>query len=172
MKYTIVYESSTGNTGKLAETIRTYLGGEQCLYFGAPVKDIPQADVIFAGFWTDKGDCPESLGKYLGELKGQKVFLFGTAGFGGDPEYFGRILGKVRMHLGNGNEVAGTFMCQGRMPDSVKKRYESMQEQNPGDEKIKAMIRNFDLALSHPDEADLAGLVKAVSELTDMKKER
>lgn len=49
-------------------------------------------------------------------------------------------------------------MCQGKMPQSVKKRYEAMQEKAPQDDKIKMMIDNFDRAASHPDEADLIRL--------------
>ena len=56
-------------------------------------------------------------------------------------------------------------MCQGKMPFSVRKRYEAMLEQNPEDERVKGMIRNFDSALSHPDEADLGRLGDAVAQL-------
>lgn len=34
MRYAIVYSSRTGNTARLAETIRETLGQETCLYFG------------------------------------------------------------------------------------------------------------------------------------------
>ena len=49
-------------------------------------------------------------------------------------------------------------MCQGKMPFSVRKRYEAMLEQNPEDNRAQGMIRNFDSALAHPDEADLGRL--------------
>ena len=57
-------------------------------------------------------------------------------------------------------------MCQGKMSQSVRKRYEGMLEQNPGDERIKGMIENFDRALQHPDEADLKALREAVSKIS------
>lgn len=45
-------------------------------------------------------------------------------------------------------------MCQGKMPLSVRKRYEGMAEEQP--EKVKPLIENFDRALTHPDDEDLS----------------
>ena len=98
-------------------------------------------------------------------LHGRKIFLFGTAGFGGAEAYFAQILSRVSAHLGEGNMIAGSYMCQGRMPEGVRRRYESMLEKDPGDEKIQAMIENFDRALAHPDEKDTERLRQKVKEL-------
>lgn len=172
MKYAVIYESATGNTKQLAEAVRTELGVEKCVCFAAVSEieenmkeKIKEADVFFLGFWTDKGDCSEKMGKYMETLCGRKVFLFGTAGFGGAEAYFAQILSRVSAHLGEGSMIAGSYMCQGRMPESVRRRYESMLEKNPGDEKIQAMIENFDRALAHPDEKDTERLRQKVKEL-------
>lgn len=89
--YTIVYSSRTGNTKLLADGIRSVLPTESCVYFG-PVsgaeREVAQADVVFAGFWTDKGSCDEEMAGFLSGIVGKDVFLFGTAGFGGSREYF------------------------------------------------------------------------------------
>ena len=162
MKYAVVYASATGNTAMLAEEIRSYMKNAECVYFGEAKENIPPADIIFAGFWTDKGTCSDEIGNYLAGLQGQKIFLFGTAGFGGSKEYFSRILEQVKGHIPDGNTVIGTFMCQGKMPASVKARYEKMLESDPENERIKAMLINFDQALSHPDHHDLEELRAAV----------
>lgn len=162
MKYAVVYASATGNTAMLAEEIRLYMKNAECVYFGEAKENIPPADIIFAGFWTDKGNCSDEIGNYLAGLQGQKIFLFGTAGFGGSKEYFSRILEQVKGHIPDGNTVIGTFMCQGKMPASVKARYEKMLESDPENERIKAMLINFDQALSHPDHHDLEELRAAV----------
>ena len=60
MKYAICYSSRTGNTGKLAEAIRQTLPTLDCVYCGAPHVAANSGDVIFAGFWTDKGTCAVS----------------------------------------------------------------------------------------------------------------
>lgn len=165
MTYAVIYASATGNTKMLAEEIRKRLGKKECVCFGTVEEagTAVRADIIFAGFWTDKGDCSEELGHFLERLHGRRVFLFGTAGFGGAQSYFDQILERVKGHLAADNEVVGTYMCQGKMPQSVRKRYEGMLEQNPGDERIKGMIENFDRAVQHPDEADLNMLGEAVT---------
>ncbi len=165
MTYSIVYSSRTGNTRLLAETIKNALPERDCAYFGAPSSEGGDADLVFAGFWTDKGSCPDDLGQFLKGLRGRKVFLFGTAGFGGAPEYFSRILSQAGLLLDGSNTVAGTYMCQGKMPPAVRRRYEGMLEQNPGDVKILEMISNYDLALTHPDAGDLELLARAVKAL-------
>ncbi len=79
--------------------------------------------------------------------------MFGTAGFGRSDEYFSRILTNVANLLGPDNNLAGQFMCQGKMPITVRQRYESMLTQEP--EKFQSLIDNFDQGQSHPDNVDL-----------------
>ena len=50
------------------------------------------------------------------------------------------------------------------MPMSVREKYVSMK--NPQNEKqMDAMIRNFDMAMLHPDEKDLQGAQKFVKDI-------
>ncbi len=158
MSYSIVYSSRTGNTALLAQTIREALPAGDCLYFGAPDAHALEADTIYVGFWTDKGTCDESIANFLQSVTGQKVFLFGTAGFGGAPAYFAQILERVEQNLKDTNMV-GSYMCQGKMPEAVRSRYLAMEE-SP---RRTAMLENFEQALSHPDAQDLARLKEAVA---------
>lgn len=160
MTYAVVYSSKTGNTRLLAETIRELLPEQDCLWFGAPSPEALAAETIFCGFWTDKGTCDETVAAFLASLGGQRVFLFGTAGFGGDPAYFAKILDAVKKNLAPSASLCGSFLCQGKMPEGVRRRYESM----PDSPARRSMLENFDRALSHPDEADLAALRAAVRE--------
>ena len=158
MSYSIVYSSRTGNTALLAQTIREALPAGDCLYFGAPDAHALEAATIYVGFWTDKGTCDESIANFLQSVTGQKVFLFGTAGFGGAPAYFAQILERVEQNLKDTNMV-GSYMCQGKMPEAVRSRYLAMEE-SP---RRTAMLENFEQALSHPDAQDLARLKEAVA---------
>lgn len=160
MSYAIVYSSRTGNTAMLAQAVREALPQEDCRYFGAPAPQALAADTVYVGFWTDKGTCDEPTARFLQNLTDQKVFLFGTAGFGGAPAYFQQILDRVKANLAPGVQVTGTYMCQGKMPQAVRDRYAAMEE-NP---RRTAMLENFDQALSHPDQEDLARLQAAVGE--------
>lgn len=158
MTYAIVYSSKTGNTRLLAETLRDALPAGDCLYFGTPSDEALCAERIYVGFWTDKGTCDADTAAFLARVTTQQIFLFGTAGFGGAPEYFDKILSAARQNLSNDATVCGSYMCQGKMPAAVRARYEAMED-SP---RRQTMLDNFDAALSHPDEDDLKQLRDAV----------
>ena len=162
MSYSIVYSSQTGNTKQLAETLRETLPQEGCRYFGTPAEAAAEADTLYVGFWTDKGKADADTLEFLQQLRGKQIFLFGTAGFGGSAPYFEKILAATRQALDGSNTVIGSFMCQGKMPMSVRQRYEAMKAQPAHIPNLDALIENFDKALSHPDAADLEQLKQAV----------
>ena len=56
-------------------------------------------------------------------------------------------------------------MCQGKMPLSVRQRYENMKLENSQSLKIENLIKNFDKALSHPDKTDLKKLEKIIKNM-------
>lgn len=162
MSYAIVFSSKTGNTRLLADTLRASLPQNECTYFGAPAPEALEAETLYIGFWTDKGHADDTLTAFLQTLKGKRVFLFGTAGFGGSAPYFEKILAATRKALDGSNTVIGSFMCQGKMPVSVRQRYEAMKAKPLHIPNLDALIENFDKALSHPDVADLEQLKQAV----------
>ena len=53
------------------------------------------AEMIYVGFWTDKGTADQACLELLGRLRNKKIFLFGTAGFGGSEAYYQNILANV-----------------------------------------------------------------------------
>ena len=161
MKYAVVYSSKTGNTARLAQAIREHLSQEACLYFGPPSPQALEAPLLFVGFWTDKGTCDQESAAFLASLTNQNVFLFGTAGFGGQSAYFEKILAAVRSHLAPGVQAVGSYMCQGQMPQGVRRRYEAMED-SP---RRQMMLDNFDRALGHPDQQDLDGLTAVLPSL-------
>lgn len=158
MKAAIVYSSHTGNTKQLADAIYGELGSDTVSYIGPVTEKIPTEDFIFAGFWTDKGSCDQKMENFLKSLQHKKVFLFGTAGFGGDEHYFQNILSHVSEYLGSTNQLVGSYMCQGKMPMSIRNRYEKLLSNPDCPPNIPMMIENFDRALSHPDQKDLEQL--------------
>lgn len=149
--YTVVYNSLTGNTKLLADTIREVLP-----------RDNDNNDAVFVGFWTDKGNADSKTIEYLKLLRDKKIFLFGTCGFGGSEAYFEKILTNVKSNIDSSNEIIGEYMCQGKMPSSVRERYLKMKESDNCPPNIDALIDNFDMALSHPDEKDLEKLSQIV----------
>ena len=162
-RYSIIFSSSTGNTKKLADTIYEVLPKEKCDYFGV-CKEEPQSDKVYIGFWTNQGNADKETLELLKKLKNKKIFLFGTAGFGGSQEYFQKVLGQIKENIDSSNTIIGEYMCQGKMPQSVRERYVKMKEQPNHMPNLDMMIKNFDSALSHPDKNDLDKLRKMVVE--------
>ena len=124
----------------------------------------PVSEMLYIGFWTDKGNADSTALELLKSLRGKKIFLFGTAGFGVDEGYFRKILMNIRESIDPSNEIVGEYMCQGKMPQSVRDRYVKMKEQPNHMPNLDMMIKNFDSALSHPDKNDLDKLRKMVVE--------
>lgn len=159
MKYSMYYASVTGNTEMLAKTVEKVLANE------ARVENAEDADLVCVGFWTNEGTASEEVRNYLKTLYNRKIFLFGTAGFGDSKTYLDGILEHVEDNLNDTNEVIGSFMCQGKMPQEVRDKYNKLKEEVPNQgAHYDLMISNFDKALTHPDENDLKRLEEAVLE--------
>lgn len=161
-RYAILYSSKTGNTQKLAETIHAALGEENCAYIGNGAGVSVQAKRLYIGFWTDKGTADAETFELLKTLKNKEIFLFGTAGFGGDVSYFDKILTAVKANIDESNTMIGAYMCQGKMPMTVRARYEKMKQEANAMPNVDMLIENFDKALTHPDADDLQKLCALV----------
>ena len=161
-RYSIIYSSRTGNTRLLAEAIRESLPADLCDHFGTDEAGAVESEKLYVGFWTDKGTADEAALALLKRLKNKKIFLFGTAGFGESEAYFQKVLDRVKESIDESNSIIGTYMCQGKMPMAVRERYEKMKQQPNPAPNLDGLIRNFDRALTHPDDHDLEELKQAV----------
>lgn len=159
----MVFDSKTGNTKLLAQWIAQEL--EDCVYCG-DIENFAEndAEVFFVGFWTDKGSCTEKVKSFLQGLHGKRIYIFGTAGFGVSDDYFRRILNSVKDLVPQDNSAEPFFMCQGKMPVAVRERYAKMLEEPEKASQAQMLIKNFDLALSHPDEEDKKLLLEKLKE--------
>lgn len=158
MKVSIFYDSVTGNTKKLADVINESFNN---------VTTIEESDIVFIGSWTDKGNPSLKVQEELKKIKNKKIFYFGTCGFGGSKQYYEMLFDRVKAFIDSSNQIIGYFYCQGKMPKSIKDRYENLLKENPNDEKIKRAIENFDNALNHPNEDDLNSLKKILEEIKE-----
>lgn len=57
MNYAIVLSSRTGNTEILAQKIKETLSVYESIYYGEVHGAPLHMDIVFVGFWTDKGTC-------------------------------------------------------------------------------------------------------------------
>ena len=155
--------SRTGNTEKIAQAIFSAIPGKnKDIARFAGQTDYDMGDIYFIGFWTDRGSASVEVLDYLGSLQGKKIALFGTCGMGESIEYYRKIEERIKVFIEDGNQYLGCFLCQGKMPMSVRQRYENMKKQPLHLPNLDAMIENFDKALSHPDADDLERLKQAV----------
>ena len=154
MKQIILYDSATGNTEYLAKALSHALPNVPCGPVGS--LDYSKAELVYLGFWTDKGTCAPAVKEFLQGLHGKRVALFGTAGFGLSEMYFASLSDRFRAEVPEENQVLGTWFCPGRMPPAVRARYEAQLKEKPGDARLENMLRAYDQALSHPDGTDLA----------------
>ena len=155
MRIAIVFSSATGNTAQVAQAIQEACQGHEIVAFGPPPQNVDKAELVFAGSWTDKGSCAAEMKEFLQTLHGKRVAMFGTAGFGISEMYFASLADRFRGEVPKGNQVVNTFFCTGKMPQAVRDRYEAQLKEKPGDGKLISMLKAFDLALTHPDQADL-----------------
>ena len=155
MKIAIIFASRTGNTAAVAQAIREGCAGHEIVAFGPPPADVGEAELVFAGSWTDKGTCAPELGEFLRALHGRSVVLFGTAGFGLSESYFASLGDRFKGEIPADNRVVDAWFCPGRMPPEVRERYEAQLKERPGDKRLENMLQAYDHALTHPDGADL-----------------
>ena len=165
MKTQVLYKSRTGNTEKLAKAIFAAVpGSDKDIARLDGQTDYDMADIYFIGFWTDRGSASVEVLDYLGSLQGKKIALFGTCGMGESPEYFKKIAENIRVFIEDDNEYLGAFICQGKMPIQVREKYNRMRN-GDNDRQIDTMIRNFDMAMLHPDMDDLEHAAQFVSKI-------
>ena len=155
MKIAIVFASQTGNTAAVAQAIREGCAGHEIVAFGPPPADVGEAELVFAGSWTDKGTCAPEMGAFLAALHGKTAALFGTAGFGLSESYFASLGDRFRAEVPADCRVVDAWFCPGKMPPAVRARYEAQLKERPGDRRLENMLAAYDHALSHPDGKDL-----------------
>lgn len=154
MKIAILFDSHTGNTESIAKSILNACNNEDVAYFGSP-KIIDNADIYFIGSWVDKGNLSKPIIDYVKTLKHKNIAFFATCGFGGSKQYFKMLEKNFDDNVNSSNTIMGHFICQGKMPLTVKERYLKMLKANPEDKSLQQSLENFESALCHPNDIDL-----------------
>ncbi len=155
MKTAIVYSSATGNTKLLADTIKATVG--EVAYSGKADDAALDADVIYIGSWTQAFSCTADIKEFIGKVKGKKVFLFMTAGYGSSDDFFKPIMDSVKALVDSSNEIIGEFICQGKVSENKQKGIKEADEA-----KFNTMKPELDKSQAHPDKSDTDKLADAV----------
>ncbi|MBT8042227.1 MAG: flavodoxin family protein [Pontiella sp.] len=152
MNVLIVYSSRTANTRKVAEAIHVALpDADICPVFRAP--DPSGYDLVFAGFWVEKGSACEEMATYLQKVGDQPVALFATLGAYPDSQHAAESL-QAAADLVTSGSVVDRFICQGAIDRSIIEWMEQLPEghENAPTESRRKLWKD---AETHPDESDL-----------------
>ncbi len=151
MKTLIAVSSRTGNTLKIAQAIHAVLPDATL----ARVENIPDPvafDLIYLGFWVDKGSADEQARAFMRKIRNQKIALFATLGAYPDSPHARESLDKAVALLPE-SHVADRFICQG----AIDPQLIEWMKQLPGDHPHApnaARVKRWKDAAAHPDETD------------------
>lgn len=160
MSYSVIYSTHTDNVIKLASQIELSLGKDGLLFDGrvesAPDFAKKDADVVFVGFWTTKNSADPKTSELLASLKGKKVALFGTCGFGSDEAHFTVVKNNVLKLVDPSCTVVGFFICNGR----IGYEFVAKAKEANGDPKVDyhfpSYLKFYKEDEGHPNSEDLA----------------
>lgn len=163
MKSLILYSSLTGNTKKVAYSIYDAIQGEKDIKNISEVVDgsinYESYDIVFLGYWVDKGICDKNSKQVLENIHNKKIALFGTMGASTKGSYGASIIEKVESIVSKDNENLGSFICQGKIAEGLKVKYKEMLKLNPENEHIREQLNNHEESQSHPDEQEICEAV-------------
>lgn len=151
MNILICYSSKTGNTRKIAEAIQQAIPEAEMF----PVESAPepsQFDLVFMGFWVDKGTADANAIKYMTTLKAQKVALFATLGAYPESQHAQDSLDNA-VNLIPDCDVVARFICQGAIDRKLTDWMRTLPPEHPHAPNAERIQRWTDAA-SHPNEDD------------------
>ena len=153
MKVLIAYSSRTGNTRRVAEALAKAAPEGSLL---ARVEDTPSADgfdVVFAGYWLDRGGPDAKAKEFLHSLHGKHIVLFETMGADPRSEHAYTGFANAGTALSPDNQIVGVFAVQGAVDPAL---LEMMRKMPEGSAHHSAqMEQTVKEAAKHPNAEDL-----------------
>lgn len=171
MKIAILCDSLTGNTLKLAKCIYDECEEYDVKFYRDYSSDFVNADLLFIGSYTKNMEPSEKIKKVYKSITDKKLFIFGTCGYNSSEEYYSEILKNTTSYVPGSNEIVDYFFCQGKMPYINRVTYEAKLKNDPKNKDLIYLIKNFDLALKHPNYSDLIDLQVKVKMLLNKLKD-
>lgn len=155
MKSIVIYSSLTGNTKQVAEAITSVLPvGTPCVSMKELPADIASYDLVFAGFWVDKGTANKDARDVLGTLHNPHIALFATAGVPPHMEHAKQSLINAAACLPEGVVPVDTFICQGKVdPKVIEMMYKMFLKGHSHGQSADRDARHKQAAV-HPNEDD------------------
>lgn len=158
MKYQVAYANVYGNAEVLASWIMSILPPESAELVNLSYRDISSdADVYLIGFEITQDTIPLNIMDVLEKLEGKTILCFAACGMAdsGNKE---RVERNLRPFLPDECDYRGLFLCPGQIPTSVIDTIQKVLDENPDNERAKAMLEGFQHSLNHPDMEDFRDL--------------
>lgn len=153
MKCVVIYASVTGNTGKIARAIHAMLPQGSPLLAADQAADLEAYDVLFLGYWVDRGTADAQMRAVIDGLSNKKIALFGTLGAYPHSRHALETQLKVWELAAQNNQVLGSCICQGAVSPELIGRFQTLPPDHPHavDEARRLRYRE---AAQHPDGLD------------------
>ncbi len=154
MKTAVIYSSKTGNTKKIAQAIADSVGEKSDLLSVDDPIEMKKYDLIFMGYWIDKGTADGKALEFIKTITGKKVATFATLGAYPDSQHGEDSLSNGKTLFADDCEVIDGFICQGAIDPKLTSWMKSLPLDHPhGPDE--ARLKRWEDASSHPDETDL-----------------
>ena len=153
MKFLIAYSSRTGNTKKIAEALAKAAPEGSLLAKVEDKPDVEEYDVIFAGYWLDRGGPDSNAKEFLHSLKGKRIVLFETMGASPTSEHALTAFANAGACLSDDNSVIGAIAFQGAVDPALIEMMKKMPAGSPHHSaQMEATTKE---AAKHPNQEDL-----------------
>ena len=151
-----ISKNKAQNLVNISQAQNTQIGSYKQQNLNSQIGEIlNQYENLAIGFWLDRGGATPKFAKFLREICGKKIALFMSCGADPQSEHSQKIIDKVASNLiAQGNEIAGKFVCQGKISDEIIAQIRAIYTQK-NIEIPASRIENWEKSRSHPDENDL-----------------
>ncbi len=163
MKTLICYSSKTGNIAKIAQAIHAAIPHAD-LHSVDENPDPNKYELIFIGFWVDKGTADDEAKKYMQRLNKQAVALFATLGVYPDSQHASDSLENAAQLMPSCNIVA-RFISQGTIDPKLTQSMSTLPADHPHAPDAVARIKRWEDAKDHPDGTDCANAAQWATNL-------
>lgn len=162
MKMACIYSSKTGNTRMVAEAVHRAMpeGSALCAVESAPSP--ADYDFLALCYWVDRGNADAQSLRYMEQVSGKKVGVFGTLGAYPDSDHGRDVVANVARQL-DGNDILGSFLCQGKIDPKLLEAMARI----PGHEMTEERRARIEEAKKHPDTQDLDNARRALADMLE-----
>ncbi|UYO98955.1 flavodoxin family protein [Oceanotoga sp. DSM 15011] len=148
MKSILIYSTLTGNTKKVAESIKEVMPENTDFISIDEAKNIENFDdydFITIGYWVDRGTADKKTLEVLKNIKNKKIAFFFTLGAYPDSEHAQKCVDRFEeLMKNNNNEVLGHFHCQGKIDPRLAEKFKNLPPDHPhamNEERKKDMLK-------------------------------